>query len=386
MTPTETKVVAAAQALLTTARAKYQASIDAGVLAIKAVEGAQRELAKLGAGVVPAPTPAPPPPPPIDALAPFNNGKPANGAAWFGASLGAGRNGTGWPKAADMAGMASLGAKAVRLPFKSAFCINADGTVNAWVVREMATRVKENAAKGVATVLDDHSYLLFNDPAIAAFWTVFGPAMESAIGGPSPMFGIELANEPGKGSKDLALWAEPLRVTIKKIRDAGYKGYIFAGAGDWNNMTFLARALEEVERTGGVTAMDPLNRTIYTGHDYWNKDADPGKSRNDQGVAVDGTIDMAKRYGPTLTIARRIGAKVCMSEIGGGISPEGPLPAFNGVGKDGQQLQEEYYAFAKANEDVLIGTWFWMAGKVTATYRHKIEAGNPHTKSLQTFW
>ncbi|KQN11544.1 hypothetical protein, partial [Sphingomonas sp. Leaf30] len=81
-----------------------------------------------------------------------------------------------------------------------------------------------------------------------------------------------------------------------------------------------------------------------------------------------------------------IGAKVVMSEIGGGIAPSGPLPAYKGVGKDGAALTADYFAFAKANEDVLIGSWFWMAGKVKAEYRHKVEAGNPHTKALQKFW
>ncbi|RYF30452.1 MAG: hypothetical protein EOO38_32385, partial [Cytophagaceae bacterium] len=193
-------------------------------------------------------------------------------------------------------------------------------------------------------------------------------------------------NEPGRGSKDLTLWTEPLRTTIKAIRASGYQGYIFAGAGDWNNAAFLPKALAEVRRTGGATAMDPFNRTIYTMHDYWNKDRNPGKTRNDQGTAVNGTINMAARYNPALNAARKLGVKIVMSEIGGGISPTGPLPAFNGIGKNGEQLEEDYFAYAKANLDVLIGTWFWMAGKVKANYRHKVEAGNPHTKSLQKFW
>ncbi|RYF20511.1 MAG: hypothetical protein EOO77_07870 [Oxalobacteraceae bacterium] len=320
-------------------------------------------------------------------LAPFNNGKPANGATWFGATVGDGKyTGTGWPKTSDMQGMIDLGVKTVRLPFAPRYCINPDGTLNNWVLNTLAANIKFNMLRGVSTVLDAHTYLPFTDSTVASFWSVFAPAIENAIGGATPLFGIELANEPGKSSKDLTVWTEPLRKTIKDIRSAGYKGYIFAGAGDWDNMTFLRNALVEVERTGGVTEMDPLNRTIYTGHDYWNKDADLGKTRNDLGSAVDGNIKIAERYNPSLLVARRIGAKVVMSEIGGGISPTGPLPAFNGVGKNGKQLQEEYFTYAKANQDVLIGTWFWMAGKAAVGYRHKIEAGNPHTKSLQTFW
>ncbi len=132
--------------------------------------------------------------------------------------------------------------------------------------------------------------------------------------------------------------------------------------------------------------MDPYNRTIYIGHDYWNWDSNSGKRRNDQGASVLGTIDIAERYDPALFVARRIGAQVCVSEIGGGICPTGPLPAYNGQGKNGHQLQEEFFSYAKANEDVLIGIWFWMGGKTSAGYRHKIEAGNPHTKALQKFW
>jgi aryl-phospho-beta-D-glucosidase BglC (GH1 family) len=317
----------------------------------------------------------------------FNNGKPANGATWFGATLGDGKNtGSGWPKTSDMQYMVDLGVKAIRLPIAPQYCLNADGTLNTWVVNTLAADIKFNMSRSVSTVLDAHTYLPFTDPAVASFWSLFAPAIEKAIGGATPLFGIELTNEPGKSSKDLNLWTEPLRKTIKAIRIAGYKGYIFAGAGDWNNMTFLPSALVEVERTGGITAMDPLNLTIYTGHDYWNKDSNLGKTRNDQGAAVDGNINIAKRYDPALRVARRIGAKVVMSEIGGGISPDGPLPAFNGIGKNGKQLQEEYFTYAKANQDVLIGTWFWMAGKTSVGYRHKIEAGNPHTRSLQTFW
>ena len=318
-------------------------------------------------------------------LASFNNGKPADGATWFGATLGDGkRNGTGWPKTSDIQSMIDLGVRAIRLPIKPQYCFNADGTINTWVVTTLATDIKLANSKGVSVALDAHTYLPFTDPAIADFWAKFAPAIEKAIGGPSPLFGIELSNEPGKSSRDLALWTEPLRTTIRAIRAAGYQSYIFAGAGDWNNATFLPLALAEVQRTGGLTAMDPFNRLIFTMHDYWNKDADPAKTRNDQGLAVDGTISIKKRYDPALNAARQIGAKIVMSEIGGGISPNGPLPRFNGLGKDGKELEEEYFAYAKANRDVLIGSWFWMGGKAAVGYRHKIEAGNQHTRALQT--
>jgi hypothetical protein len=407
---TEQKNLAALRAALDTAEAKAQESINAGVASIKNVGAAKKALEKLFPAGVPsgpivtAPAPVPVParpavvnPGPVLAVAPsaaqsvtlasFAYGKPANGVAWFGASLGDGKHsGSGWPKVGDMQSMVDLGVKTVRLPIDPKYCVNADGTINEWVVKTLATAIKFNITHGVSTVLDAHTYLLFTDPAVATFWARFAPAMEKAIDGPTPLFGIELANEPGKGNKDLTVWTEPLRKTIRAIRTAGYQGYIFAGAGDWNNMTFLQLALTEVERTGGVKAMDPYNRTIYTGHDYWNKDGNPGKTRNDQGAAVDGTIVIANRYGPTLAVARRIGAKVVMSEIGGGIAPSGPLPAYNGAGKDGAALTAEYLSFAKANVDVLIGTWFWMAGKVKADYRHKVEAGNPHTKALQKFW
>ena len=349
-------------------------------------------VAATAIALTPAPVsqPAPKAKPAIQSrgtLTPFNNGKPANGATWFGATLGDGKyRGNGWPSTADMKSMTDLGVKAVRLPFKPQYCLNPDGTLNQWVIERLARAIKYNTERNVATVLDAHTYKPFSDPEVANFWSLFAPAMERAIGGPSPFFGIELSNEPGRGSKDLSVWTEPLRETIHSIRRAGYHGYIFAGAGDWNNMIFLRKALAEVERTGGATAMDPINRTIYTGHDYWNKDNSPGKTRNDQGSAVDGTIDFAKRYGPTLALARKLGVKVIMGEIGGGISPAGPLPAFNGVGKDGKQLQEEYFGFAKAHEDVLVGTWFWMGGKVKSNYRHKVEAGNAHTRDLQAFW
>lgn len=356
------------------------------------VAAAVTVLAVGATAVVPKPAPVSAPAirpalKPRSTLAPFNNGKPANGAAWFGATLGDGKNrGNGWPSKADMQSMIDLGVKAIRLPFQPRYCLNPDGTLNQWAINSLAQAIKHNMDRNVSTALDAHTYKSFNDPAVARFWALFAPAIEKAIGGPTPLLGIELSNEPGKSSKDLSLWTEPLRQTIWQIRAAGYQGYILAGAGDWNNMTFLEKALGKVERTGGATAMDPFSRTIYTGHDYWNKDRDPRKTRNDQGAAVDGTIDMARRYGPTLAIARRLGIKLVMSEIGGGISPSGPLPPFNGVGKDGKQLQAEYIAYAKANEDVLIGTWFWAGGKMSKGYRHKVAPGNEHTTSLQGFW
>jgi len=409
-TTTKQKNLVALRAALDAAQAKAQESINAGVASIKNVEAAKKALEKLLPAGVPSglvvtapaaapasprpavinPAPVPAPAPSADqavTLPSFAYGKPANGVAWFGATLGDGKHsGSGWPKVSDMRSMVDLGVKTVRLPIDPKYCVNADGTINQWVVKTLATAIKFNISHGVSTVLDAHTYLPFSDPAVATFWVSFAPAMEKALDGPTPLFGIELANEPGKGSKDLTVWTEPLRKTIRAIRVAGYQGYIFAGAGDWNNMTFLPLALVEVERTGGVKAMDPYNRTIYTGHDYWNKDGNPGKTRNDQGATVDGTIVIAKRYGPALAVARRIGAKVVMSEIGGGIAPSGPLRAYNGVGKDGAALMADYFAFAKANEDVLLGSWFWMAGKVKAEYRHKVEAGNPNTKALHSFW
>lgn len=317
----------------------------------------------------------------------FNNGRPSDGAAWFGSTIGDGKNnGKGWPKNSDMQELIDLGVSTIRLPILPKYCLNEDGTINRWVISNLSNIVKYNMRHGVSTVLDSHTYLPFSDQAVAEFWSKFAPAMEVSIGGPSPLFGIELSNEPGKSSRNLINWTEPLRNTIHKIRISGYKGYIFAGSGDWNNITFLPSALAEVERTGGVLAMDPQNRTIYTAHDYWNKDKNPGKTRNDQGQAVDGLINIKTRYDIALNMARRIGAKIVVSEIGGGISPTGPLPAFNGIGKDGGELQEEYFSYAKSNRDVLLGTWFWTAGKVSPNYRHRIKAGNLHTESLRKFW
>lgn len=324
---------------------------------------------------------------PAGKLSPFNNGKSANGATWFGATLGDGKyKGTGWPSVSDMQAMTSLGIQAVRLPIDPRYCLMPDGSLNRWVVSRLAQIIKFNMARGVSTVLDAHTYKPFNDPSVRGFWVQFAPIVERAIGGPSPFFGIELSNEPGRGSKDLVAWTEPLRGTIRTIRTAGYQGYIFAGAGDWNNATFLPAALAEVARTGGATAMDPFNRTIYTMHDYWNKDRDPSKTRNDRGAAVDGTIDFHKRYGPAISAARTLRVKIVMSEIGGGISPKGPLPAYRRIGKDGRQLEQAYLAYAAANRDVVIGTWWWMAGKTSSEYRHKVEAGNEHTKLLQGSW
>lgn len=339
--------------------------------------------------IAPVPTPTPTPSTTltvtvsaaaVSTLATFNNGKQADGAAWFGATGGDGKHdGNGWPGSGDMQSMTDLGLKTVRVPILPQYSLNADGTVNQWVVNHLSDAIKFNMSKGVATVLDAHTYLPFTDPSVASFWALFGTTMEKALGGPSPLFGIELSNEPGSSSKDLSAWTAPLSATIATIRSAGYQGYIFAGAGDWNNATFLPAALATISKP---TDMDPLNRTIYTMHDYWNKDADPGKTRNDQGAAVDGTIDIAKRYDPALNAARKLGVKIVMSEIGGGISPQGPLPAFNGVGKDGKQLEDEYIAYAKANTDVLLGSWFWMGGRI-GSYRHKVEAGNQHTIELQ---
>ena len=141
--------------------------------------------------------------------------------------------------------------------------------------------------------------------------------------------------------------------------------------------------MEEVRKIGGLKALDPLERTIFTMHDYWGKHSDPARTGNDQSPYVDGEIDIAKRYGPAIDALRAIGAKAVMSEIGGGITPEGPMPPYEGRGKDGKQLQEEYFAWAKENRDVLLGSWFWMGGKAGDNYRHKIAAGNEHTKSLQ---
>ena len=320
----------------------------------------------------------------VTGLAPFNNGVPANGVTWFGATLGNGKNdSSGWPGTSEIQGMIDLGAKTIRLPINPQYCVTTDGRLNPWVVKKLADDIELAIAKRRSIVLDAHTYLPFTDPHIASFWSLLAPAIEKRIGGPSPFFGIELANEPGRGSKDLSAWTNPLRGTIAAIRNAGYRGYIFAGAGDWNNATFLDKALATI---GSPTVMDPLNRTIYTMHDYWNEDSNPGKTRNDQGAAVNGTINFFRRYDPALNAARKLGVKVVMSEIGGGISPTGPLPAFNGVGKNGKQLEEEYFAYAKANRDVLLGTWFWAAGKMSAGYRHKVEAGNLHTKELQGFW
>jgi len=322
--------------------------------------------------------------PAVVALAAFNNGNPANGTAWYGATNGNGKNdSTGWPTTGDIKAIIALGVKTIRLPIQPNYCLLPDGTLNRWVIKYLAGSIKLATSQHVSIVLEAHTYLPFTDPKVASFWSLFAPAMEKAIGGPSPMFGIELSNEPGSSSKDLAAWTSPLRVTIADIRNAGYQGYIFAGAGDWNNATFLPLALATIVKP---TAVDPLNRTIYTMHDYWQKDRSPAKTRNDRGAAVDGTINIAKRYDPALKAARKLGVKIVMSEIGGGISPNGPLPAFNGVGKNGAQLEAEYFAYAKANRDVLLGSWFWSAGKFKPDYVGKVAAGNPHTIALQGFW
>lgn len=338
-------------------------------------------------------------------LAAFGNGKPVDGLAWFGASLGSGNSGTGWPDfPKHIAPVIALGVKAIRFPFKRDFCLMPDGSVNLWVLNKIIGISKDCMKAGVAVAWDDHKYGYFTDPGITAFWSMFAPLLENGtgkpdskyphtekgIGGPNPLFMIELQNEPGKGSKDWALWTQPLTATIRAIRNAGYKGYIGAGWGDWNNASQAVRAADEIQKAGGLTSIDPLNRTIYTMHDYWGKHSDPAKTRNDQSEWVDGMIDMSKRYGPAVEAFRKIGGKLIVSEIGGGITPEGPMPPFEGAGKDGKQLQEDYFAFAKANRDTLLGSWFWAGGKINETYRHKIVTKaadgsvNEHTQSLMS--
>ncbi|MFL0588246.1 cellulase family glycosylhydrolase [Sphingomonas sp. Ag1] len=320
----------------------------------------------------------------VKPLAPFNNGRPADGAAWFGASLGKGIKGQGWPnRAKDLQPMIDLGMRAIRLPLKRDFCFEADGSINTWVLDNLISAARYCIGKGVAFVIDDHKYSPFTNPDIARFWTAFAPAIEKGIGGPNPLFGIELQNEPAKGAKDWDVWAPSLAATIVLIRNAGYKGYIFAGWGDWNNARQTVRAMAEVRKIGGMKALDPLKRTIFTMHDYWGKHSDPARTGNDQSPYVDGEIDIAKRYGPAIDALRAIGATAVMGEIGGGITPQGPMPAYEGKGKDGKQLQQEYFAFAKANRDVLLGSWFWAGGRMGETYRHKVAAGNEHTRSLQ---
>ncbi len=319
--------------------------------------------------------------PAVSPLAPFNLGRLSNGVAEFGASTGDGKwTGNNWPGTGDMQRTIDLGVNSMRIPVRFRYCFNPDGTLNTWVLNRLATNIKYNMARNVSTVLDAHEYKLFTDSRVARSWGLLAPAIEKAIGGPTPLFGIELSNEPGEGSKDLTKWTEPLRATIKSIRASGYQGYIFAGAGDWNNATFLDDALLTVESTGGVLAMDPFNRTIYTMHDYWNV------GRNDQSQLVSSTLSFAGRYDPALTVARRIGAKIVMSEIGGGVTPTGPLTPNVAGGKDGRQIELEYFVYAKANRDVLIGTWWWSGGDFPATYRHKVAAGNEHTLLLQSFW
>ena len=320
----------------------------------------------------------------VKPLPAFNKGRPADGAAWFGASLGNGNVGRGWPsRTKDLQPLIDLGVRTIRLPLKRQFCFKVDGTINRWVLDNLVGAATYCISRGVSFVIDDHNYSPFTNSDVARFWTAFAPAIEAGIGGPNPLFGIELQNEPAKGLKDWDVWAPSLRATIVAIRNAGYQGYIFAGWGNWNNIRQTGRAMQEVKKVGGIKALDPLNRTIFTAHDYWGKSSNPGKSGNDQSPYVDGTINFAKRYGPALDALRAIGAKVVMGEIGGGITPTGPMPAYEGKGKNGKQLQEEYFAFAKANRDVLLGTWFWAGGKMGNGYRHKIARGNEHTRSLQ---
>jgi hypothetical protein len=321
------------------------------------------------------------PVPAASPLAPFNLGRVSNGVAEFGASTGDGKwTGNNWPGTGEMQRTIDLGVNSMRIPIRLRYCFNEDGTINTWVLNRLANDIKYNMQHGILTGLDAHEYKFFDDTRVARSWAVLAPAIEKAIGGPSPLLAIELSNEPGEGSKDLTRWTEPLRSTIRTIRASGYQGYILAGAGDWNNATFLDEALLTVEATGGVLAMDPYNRTIYTMHDYWND------GRNDQSQYISSNLSLAARYDPALAVGRRIGAKILMSEIGGGVTPTGPLTPKAAGGKDGRQIEIEYFAYAKANKDVLVGTWWWAGGDIGATYRHKVAAGNEHTTLLQGFW
>lgn len=81
--------------------------------------------------------------------------------------------------------MVTMGAKCIRLPIKPIYCEMADGSLNAWVIKNLSGSIDQAIAAGVSVVLDTQTYLFFDDPAVWSFWSLFGPAIEKAIGGPT---------------------------------------------------------------------------------------------------------------------------------------------------------------------------------------------------------
>ena len=355
-------------------------------------------------GVVTAPTPAPEPTPtptePDPVLTPdpepiawpdvtpqpaaeLGFTVPRNGLAWFGPSVT-----NGWAKGSSLEYWIEKGARVIRYPIKRELCYSADGTMSDWVINHLVTMAKICLNANVAFIPDDHSYSKIGDPEVEAFWAELATRVEAGLGGYNPLFGIEWQNEPGGASTYWTEWGPGVVSAVKTVRDAGYQGNIFMGWGDWNNARQGVKALTIIEELGGVKAIDPLDRLMFTMHDYWSWSDDYGKRNNDRSPYVHGGISIEDRYGAVVAKARDMGAKIVMSEIGGGVTPTGPMQPFPGTGnKTGLDLQKEYLAFAKANEDTLIGTWWWAGGRMKDSYQHKVGEPNPqHLGMLMEQW
>lgn len=256
-----------------------------------------------------------------------------------------------WPTNQEIDYYSSKGVTLARLPFLFHRIV-----VTADMNRLLAT-IDYGATKGITFILDPHEYGMINgvtvsDPtartAFVNYWTTVANATKAKTN-----IYYELMNEPMGLSDPKGItasdWLVAANAAIAAIRATGATQLILVPGTDWTGAHSWMNNNAAV--MGGV--VDPLNKFVYTMHQYL--DSDRSGTHRDAVLGVGSTALIN-----ATTWARGLGKQIILGEFGFA-SPEGTVEA------------TALMNYMKANKDVWAGWAYWAGGPWWGEYMFTIE-------------
>jgi hypothetical protein len=260
------------------------------------------------------------------------------------------------PTTADIDTYIAKGFTLIRLPVKDVH-LRGDN------LSKIAALVAYAQTKGVQVILDRHDYTRHSAADAWSFWRSVLPSF-------SPDTLIELANEPvhgyPAGSNPWLVSAQDTKDTVTLFRANGVTNPILYGSPGYSSTYRFtkpggSRAApvgmgDAIDNVGGI--IDPLNKTYFSGHKYFDKGGSGTSSTctdtGDAGIAT-WAAGMRKR-----------GIKGYLTEFAWG--------RHNGITASCRAVGDAVMAAIKANSDVILGTTAWGGGRAWGeSYTFKIE-------------
>jgi endoglucanase len=281
-----------------------------------------------------------------------------------------------YPKDAEFDYFASIGANAIRLPFRWERIQPAlSGELDPAELRQLETTVAMAKSRGMCLILDVHNYGTYRGQAIGTpevpvqafidLWTRLAAQFSD-----TSVVAFGLMNEPFK--LPIGQWASTAQQTVSAIRKSGAENLILVSGGRWSGVHEWEKPKSGMSNASAFAQFqDPLKRTWIEVHQY----ADPHYSGTGQTCVP--AARFANMFGNITRWAKANNQRLFLGEFG---TPANPacLEALDAM-------------LAQMNDERVWRGWtYWAAGSWWGSYPLSIAPQNgrdaPQTRILRRYF